>query len=131
MSKRNGIPKAPAKTSENVQLTRPLIDALNQTGGYAVRMNSGKVKVARGYVQLNEEGTADILFFPRGIFNFRGMGRDFTQACQPVWIETKDGDARTKKSRAAKQAEFRVKVEALGHRYILAKTVDEGLAALR
>jgi hypothetical protein len=111
--------------TEHNDLTRPLIDALNQTGGYALRMNSGKVKVARGFVQLHEEGTADILFFPRCI------NKKFWPLEVPVWIETKTPTGKTAKERIQKQAEFRAKVEALGHRYILAKTINEGLEALR
>ena len=109
--------------SETSEITGPLIKALNQTGGLAMRMPVGKLQKGRAWVQLHEEGTADILFFRRP--GCMGDPR------QPIWIETKDGAARTKKSRKEKQAEFRAKVEALGHRYILAKTIDEGLAALR
>jgi hypothetical protein len=108
--------------SESSEITGPLIKALNQTGGLALRMNSGTINIGKRYIQLHEEGTADILFFPRLTCNERSK--------TPVWIETKYGNARTKKSRIAKQAEFRATVEALGHRYILAKTIDEGLEAL-
>ncbi len=114
--------------SETSEITGPLIKALNQTGGLAMRMPVGKLQKGRSWVQLHEEGTADILFFPRSLTFMVVSGPDSER---PVWIETKDGDARTKKSRKKKQEEFRVKVEALGHRYILAKTIDEGLAALR
>ena len=112
---------------ETRELTRPLIEKLNQSGGLALRMNSGKVKVKGGYVQLHEEGTADILFFPRN--PNPPLCRGWYQPVWPVWIETKTG--RTKPERVKKQAEFRAKVEALGHRYILARTMDEGLEALR
>ncbi len=122
--------------SETSEITGPLIKALNQTGGLAMRMPVGKLQKGRAWVQLHEEGTADILFFPRSIkdsapFTMRGPIHLRPEPMPPVWIETKDGDAYTKKSRKKKQEEFRVKVEALGHRYILAKTIDEGLAALR
>jgi hypothetical protein len=110
-----------ARMSENKDLTRPLIDALNGTGGLAMRMNSGKVRVKGGFMQLHEKGTADILFFPRT----KGFG-----GCEiPVWIETKSGHSN--KEQIENQAAFREKVEALGHRYIRATTIDEGLAALR
>jgi hypothetical protein len=106
--------------SETSEITRPLIDALNQTGGMALRMNSGKVKVARGFVQLHEEGTADILFFPRRIWTG-------TTTLAPVWIETKDPKGKTAKKRVEKQAAFKAKVEALGHRYFMATSVQQGL----
>jgi hypothetical protein len=108
--------------SENKDLTRPLIDALNRTGGLAMRMNSGRVRVKGGFMQLHEKGTADILFFPRP----RSVGQ-YAEA--PVWIETKSGHSN--REQIENQAAFREKVEALGHRYIRATTIDEGLEALR
>lgn len=114
--------------SETSVITGPLIKALNQTGGLALRMNSGTINIGKRYIHLHEEGTADILFFPRSWRFTVTRGPD---AERPVWIETKIPDARTKKSRIAKQAEFRATVEALGHRYVMAKTIDEGLEALR
>ena len=107
--------------SENSALTRPLIDALNQTGGLAMRCNSGKVRVKGGFMQLHKAGTADILFFPRfgGPVGYR----------QPCWIETKTG--KTNKEQVEAQGEFKRQVEALGHRYIRATTIDEGLEALK
>ena len=115
--------------SETSSITSPLIKALNQTGGLAMRMPVGKVKVGRHWVQMHEEGTADILFFPR---NPHPAGLAYYSASlQPVWIETKDPKGSTSKERKAKQAEFRDQVEALGHRYIIAKSVDEALEALK
>lgn len=105
--------------SESSEITGPLIEALNQTGGYALRMNAGRVPIGRRWVYLHEEGTADIQFFPR-LNLLNGV-------VKVVWIETKDPLGRTKKGRAEKQAEFRAKVEALGHRYILATSVQQGL----
>jgi len=107
--------------SETSEITRPLIEALNETGGMALRMNSGKVKVARGFVQLHEEGTADILFFHK----LSATGIPFTSNI--CWIETKHPRGHTHKDRAEKQAEFRAKVEALGHRYIRVESVRQGL----
>jgi hypothetical protein len=109
--------------SETSEITGPLIKNLNQTGGYAIRMQVGMAKIGKHYIHMHEEGTADILFFPRLTCNQR--------ARTPVWIETKHPKGTTHKERAIKQAEFRARVEALGHRYILATTVDEGLEALR
>lgn len=117
--------------SETADLTRPLIEQLNATGGYAIRMPVGKVQKGKHWIQMCEEGTADILFFPQGLYNFRGHGHDFISYVQPVWIETKDPRGVTAKKRKQAQAKFRSKVEALGHRYIRATTIDEGLAALK
>lgn len=111
--------------SEKSQLTGPLVKALNETGGLALRMPVGKLQKGKHWVQLHEEGTADILFFPRGIYEFRGHGHDFISPVQPVWIETKDPQGTTAKKRKEKQAEFRAKVEALGHRYLIIRDLSE------
>ena len=108
--------------SEHNELTRPLIDALNQTGGMALRMNSGKVKVARGFVQLHEEGTWDILFFPRALC---WSGRGSLKPAQPIWIETKQPKGHTNKAQVDAQAAFKDKVEALGHRYIVVHSLGD------
>lgn len=122
--------------SETSQLTRPLIDELNKTGGLAMRMNSGKVRVKGGFMQLHGAGTADILFFPRATgkvadpnvgLHMLDWRIDFRQ---PVWIETKNYRRDSHKAQREAQEAFRARVEALGHRYIHAITIEEGLAAL-
>ena len=102
--------------SETSEITGPLLKMLRQAGALAFRMQSGRIPIGRRWVHLCEEGTADILCFPR----VGGV----------VWIETKDPAGRTQKQRKEKQLEFRRTVEALGHRFILARTIDEGLDAL-
>jgi hypothetical protein len=102
---------------ETKDVTAPLIKMLNETGGMALRMNSGTICLGKRYVHLHEEGTADILFFPR---------EWSTGPAYPVWIETKTPTGKTKKSRVEAQERFRDKVENLGHLYIIAKTVQEG-----
>jgi hypothetical protein len=126
---------SPKPTREHADLTRPLINALNETGGLALRMNSGKVRVRGGFMQLHEKGTADILFFPRSRQEsakptLRPLNW-FIEHGQPIWIETKNVKKDYHKEQQKAQEEFRIKVEALGHRYIRAMTIDEGLAALK
>jgi hypothetical protein len=104
--------------SETSEITRPLIDALNQTGGMALRMNCGTIRLPGRTIKLHDKGTADILFFPRHC-HVRIAGLPGT----PVWIETKTG----KNGQDADQRLFQLKVEALGHRYILATSVEQGL----
>ena len=101
--------------SEASELTGPLVKMIRQTGTLVLRMNSGKVKVRGGWMQLHEAGTADILCFPRGV---------------PVWIETKAVKREGHKDQREAQDAFRLRVEALGHRYVYARTLDEGLEAL-
>jgi len=105
--------------SESSDITNPLIKMLNQTGGLALRMNSGTIRVGKRYIKLQEEGTADILFFPRPRL-------DPYRDTSPVWIETKAPHGKTAKSRVEAQARFRQKVEDLGHRYVFAVSVWEG-----
>ena len=101
--------------SETRELTGPLVRMLKQMGIIAFRMQSGQVRVRGAWMHLCPEGTADILCFPRG----------------PVtWIETKLPKGSTAKSRKETQAAFRESVEAIGHRYILATSIDEVLKAL-
>ena len=102
--------------SESSALTGPLVKMIGQMGIFCERMNSGKVKVKGGWMQLHKAGTADILAFPRG---------------RVVWLETKTVDGRTNPEQVANQAEFREKVEALGHEYYRIETIDEGLEVFK
>lgn len=104
--------------TETSEITSPLIKMLNETGGLALRMNSGTIRVGKSYIHMHEEGTWDILFFPR----VKGYG-----GCElPVWIECKTLNGKTKKSRAEAQARFCNKIQALGHRAVLATSVQKG-----
>jgi hypothetical protein len=109
--------------SETSEITGPLIKALNQTWGLAMRMNSGIAMRGKFRIRLHDKGTADILFFPR-----RG---EYILSARPVWIETKQPKGHTNPEQVKAQAEFRERVEALGHRYIRATTIEEGLQVLK
>ena len=101
--------------SEHSEITSPLIKMLRQAGVLVLRMNSGKVRVRGGFMQLHEKGTADILCFPKG---------------GPVWLETKAVKRDYHKEQYEAQAAFRARVEALGHKYEVVRTIDEGLDAV-
>lgn len=103
--------------SETSELTGPLLRMYRKAGALAFRMQSGRVKVARGWLMLHAEGTADLLVFPRH--------------APPTWVETKTPHGKTAKERAKNQAEFAELVRQNGHRYMLVRTIDEGLEALR
>ena len=109
--------------SETSEITGPLIKELNQTGGLAMRMNSGIAMRGKFRIHLHEKGTADILFFPRP--------RNCPYLPNPVWIETKQPEGHTNPEQVKAQAEFRERVEALGHSYIRATTIEEGLEVLK
>lgn len=101
--------------SETSELTGPLIKMLRQAGVLTFRMQSGRVKVRGGWMMLCEAGTADILCFPKG---------------KPCWIETKAVKRESHKAQREAQDAFRELVEGQGMRYVYARTIDEGLAAL-
>ncbi len=102
--------------SETSELTGPLRKMYEQAGALVFRMPVGRIQKGPHWIQLCEEGTADLLVFPRkgGV----------------VWVETKDPKGSTKKSRAEAQSNFKAKVEALNHTYLRVTTIDEGMAAL-
>ncbi|WP_348269725.1 hypothetical protein P8936_16380 [Edaphobacter paludis] len=79
---------------------------LEKAGYFWLRIQSGKVRVRRGYMQLCPEGTADIVVFDRNA---------------TCWIEMKTESG---KQRPA-QVEFEAKAKAAGHRYIVARSLDE------
>ncbi len=101
--------------SESSELTWPLVKMIRHMGILCERMNSGKVKVRGGYMQLHTAGTADVLCFPRG---------------RIVWLETKDANGHTNKEQVEAQAAFRDRVLALGHEYHRITSLDEGINAI-
>ncbi len=102
--------------SETSSLTGPLRKMYEQAGALVFRMQSGKIPMAGRWIHLCEEGTADLLVFPRkgGV----------------CWVETKDPNGKTDKARKEAQNRFRERVEALGHTYLRVTTIDEGMRAI-
>ncbi len=103
--------------SETSAVTGPIIAALKDAGYFVLRLNSGRVRQGKYWIQLCPEGTADILLCPRD------------RPC--YWIETKVKGGWTKPERRQKQDEFRRSVEGLGHVYVRAESLDDVLTALR
>ena len=102
--------------SESSELTGPLVKMIRQMGILVERMNSGRVKVRGGWMQLHSAGTADVLCFPRG---------------RVVWIEIKDARGHTNKEQVEAQAAFRDRVLEIGHEYFRITSIDQGLEAVR
>jgi Holliday junction resolvase len=92
-------------TESNIQ--REIIATLRQLGIFAMRINSGTVKVRGAWMQLAPEGTADILAMPRGKM--------------PVWIEVKAAKGRQR----AAQEEFERTAKDLGHGYFVVRGLDD------
>ncbi len=88
-------------------------DYLTKTGRFFIRINSGKVKVSGGWMQLAPKGTADMLTF------------DHAGKC--VWIETKHA----KGVQSDEQIDFEMRVRLLGHTFILARCLDDVMEVLR
>src|SRR6185312_13280519 len=102
--------------SESSELTGPLVKMFRQMGIFCERMNSGRVKVRGGWMQLHSPGTADILACPPG---------------RVVWLETKHAKGRTNREQVENQSEFREMVKRLGHEYYRIESIDQALEVLR
>lgn len=93
---------------------------------FAVRMNSGtqigSYKGKKWAIHMNAPGTADILAFK----HLRSHGVDDFPAIIPFWIEVKAAKGKQSESQKA----FQAMVEAKGHRYILARSIDDVEGAL-
>lgn len=96
-------------------LKSQVIAYLNQTGTFYLRLNSGKVAVKRGWMNLCPEGTSDFL------------------VCNPDphWLELKAAGNTTKASRREAQEAFGKKVRSLGHRYSVVTSVAELIVVLQ
>jgi len=103
--------------SETSGVTRPILDALNKAGYFAMRLNSGSARIGKYWVKLCPAGTADIVVYPPYKL--------------PLWVETKTAKGRTNPEQVQAQAEFAYTVEALGHKYVRATKLDDVLEALK
>lgn len=101
-------------TPESLVL-RSILQLLQWERIVAFRMNTGVAKYGTAedprFVPFGHPGMSDILAFPEG---------------RVFWIEAKAG---TKQS--LKQKEFQALVEAAGHTYILAHSIDDVIPHLR
>jgi len=97
-------------------LKAAVVTVLNQLGYLWFRMQSGRVRVKRGWLHLHKEGTGDILVFPPG------------RVC---WLELKVKGQKTAKERVEAQAAFGKQVTAIGHEYRICETVAEVIAYLK
>ncbi len=79
-----------------------------------LRVNSGKVKVRGGFMQLAPDGTADLLIFVE----------PFARVCA---LEVKDAKGTQRDSQVAWAAQLRAK----GGHYAVVRNLDEALAAVK
>lgn len=102
------------KTKAETQLSRAIQDALEmEPGCHFERVQSGSVRVKRGYMHCARKGTADLLGVVRG-------GRF-------VAIEVKVG----KGKQTEEQTVWANLVVLLGGSYIVARSVEDAVAAVR
>ena len=92
-------------TEADVQ--RQIVAALKQMGYWVARIQSGKVKVRGGWMQLAPEGTADILAI-------RGE--------KTLWCEVKRPKGGI---HSQEQQEFAAIARRAGHEYIVATSVED------
>ncbi len=93
-------------------IQRFCLDALKALGIFAMRLNSGKVKVRGAWMSLCPIGTADIVAYPENSL--------------PVWLEIKQAKGEQRQA----QIDFQEKVTNLGHSYYVIKSIDEFMPIL-
>jgi hypothetical protein len=91
----------------------------------AYRMNTLAMPTADGkrFIKAGVPGMADILAFPNYIEPVARKGFQFTV---PTWIEVKSATGK----QSDLQKSFQAQVEAEGHKYILARSIEDVEAAL-
>ena len=100
-----------SKKAETV-IQKGILDALLGLGLIAVRLNSGSVRVKRGYLHLAPKGTPDLVVQLRD-------GR-------VGWVEVKTDEGK----RTPEQAAFEVRARRDPCVYVLARSVNEALGGL-
>jgi Holliday junction resolvase len=100
-------------SGREADVQREIVATLKQLGYWVARIQSGKVKVRGGWMQLAPEGTADLLAI-------RGE--------KTIWIECKRPKGGT---HSAEQKEFMGLVRRAGHQYVVARSKDDVLEAVK
>lgn len=118
------------KEATETQIQRAIMDYLAARKIMAHRLNSGMMrgeyKGKPWAVKLAEAGTADILALPEQVVHFESgpPGDRFTKKLvytRPIYIEVKTATGQ----QSPAQKIFQRRVEEMGHRYILARNVDD------
>lgn len=102
-------------------LTKAIVDALNKAGFWAIRINSGRVRTASGWVQLAPRGTPDVLVIhPRAHLEIKLPGLTASQKRRQSNPET-----------IAAQAAWRERADRLGVRHAVVTSVAEALRVVK
>jgi hypothetical protein len=109
------------------EIQRAILDYLAARHILAFRMNTGAVaseyKGKKRFMRFGTPGMADILAFQTRGIDSKGNWCEFSQA---IWIECKA--AKGKQSEL--QRSFQAQVEEHGHRYVIARSVEDVEAVL-
>lgn len=109
-------------------LQKTILDYLAAKHVLAFRMNTGAVKTESRFFRFGVPGMADILAFLEDdptVWCTCGLPTMISNVI-PVWIEVKA----ERGQQSAFQKSFQKQVEEAGHRYILAKSLEDVEAAL-
>lgn len=113
------------KATPEGQILRSILDYLAVRKVWAMRMNTGSIvstyKGKTRMMKFGRPGCADILAMPRTV-----VGEIGALDPRPVWIEVKA----PKGVQSDLQKDFQAEVEAEGHRYIVARSIDDVAAVL-
>jgi hypothetical protein len=104
-----------------------ILDWLAAKRVLAFRQNTGAVKTEKRFFRFGVPGMADILAFHNRIICTCPEHEECDVFIQPVWIEVKA----PKGKQSELQKSFQQQVEAEGHRYILARSVEDVEEALQ
>lgn len=111
-------------------IQKAILDYLAARHVLAFRMQTGQAKMGDRYVRFGTPGMADILAFPHiPIVLFKGENRYETiiDRLLPLWIEVKAD----KGKQSPLQKSFQEQVEDEGHRYIVARSIEDVKEALK
>jgi hypothetical protein len=100
------------KVKAEQQVQSAILEWLAAKRIWAIRMQTGAIKLDKRFIKFGVAGCADILaFYP--VYDGRGF--------LPIWIEVKSNVGR----QSELQRSFELDVIQRGHRYLLAKSVDD------
>jgi len=107
------------------QIVRQILDYLAAEHIFAFRLNTSATKIGDRFFRAHSlgPGAADILSLPmvNGFAHSNECLNHQVVHIQPTWIECKTAKGR----QSPEQKSFQDHVESLGHRYILARSVDD------
>lgn len=92
---------------------------------FAIRMNTGAIKLEKRFIRFGVPGMADVLAFPwyQGVCKCEAIHRQI----HPLWLELKA----KKNKQSDLQVSFQAQVQAEGHRYFVIRSLDDLKDALR